>query len=300
MSTTPVVSVVIAWVNSLDLLVPGLRALLYGQTHAPLEVLVVTRRDAADQARLREMFPQVGLVAASPHATIPALRATGLSQARGEVVAVTEDHCVPGPDWIERIEAWLQSGVAVVGGPVENGRYRRWQDWAAFLTEYAGAVTPASSEASAILPPGNNVAYRREVVAGLIATLEQGRWESFYQEKLQAAGARIAFDPQLAIVHQRPFDVGYFLRQRFYFSRAFAAMRLQSMPASARLTYGLGSLLLPPLLLARGLRSLGRKQRLVGHYLACLPLIGMYVSVGALGEMSGYFLGGGDSLERVE
>lgn len=294
------VSVVIAWVNPLEWLVPGLRALLQGQTRPPLEVIVVTRHAETQRARLCDLFPRVTLVVAPPHTSIPALRALGLRRAQGNMVAVTEDHCVPGPEWIERIEGWATSGAAAVGGPVENGRYRRWRDWAAFLTEYAAAMPPATSQPSATLPPGNNIAYRREHLAGLIATLEEGRWESFYHHRLQAAGAQVVFDPQLVIVHQRPFGCRYFMCQRFHFSRSFAAMRVQSLPSSARLAYGLGSLGLPPLLLWRVGHALWARPRLVHLFLLCLPLIGMYVSVGALGEMTGYILGGADSLERVE
>jgi hypothetical protein len=77
-------------------------------------------------------------------------------------------------------------------------------------------------------------------------------------------------------------------------------MRNQFLSPGGRLKYGLGSLALPPLLLARGLITLIRKRRLVGKYLASLPMIVIYLTAGAAGEMVGYFLGAGDSLERIE
>jgi hypothetical protein len=226
------------------------------------------------------------------------LRSLGIRRATGSVVVMTEDHCVPGHDWLRLIETWMERGVTLVGGPVENGSYQRWCDWAAFLTEYAGAVRPTQGQISTAPPPGNNVAYRRDCLPGLLTVLDRGQWELFYHASVEPQA--IVFDPALVVYHQRPFDVGYFIRQRFHFARSFAAMRRQSFTWRNRLTYGVGSVLLPPWLLWRDAVTLWRKQRLLGRYLLCLPLISLYVTVGAIGEMIGYFSGGGDSLEHVE
>ncbi len=296
---TPV-SVVIAWVNSFELLQPGLDALQNQSGRAPAEVIVVTRRGEDDQSRLRRAYPSVIVLPAPPGTSIPALRSLGIKHARGAAaVAVTEDHCVPCGDWISRIEQGIASGCAVIGGPVENAWTRRQRDWAAFLTEYAGAIRGGVAETVSQLP-GNNVAYHRDLTAGLCATLDRGQWESFFHRQLAAGGVRFAFDPEMVVHHRRPFGFGYFVSQRYHFSRSFAAMRNQSLTVAGRLVYAMGSALLPPLLVVRGFQTLRGKQRFVGRYVACLPLIGIYVTVGAIGEMVGYALGGGNSLERVE
>ncbi|CAG0945480.1 hypothetical protein ANRL1_02372 [Anaerolineae bacterium] len=296
--STPTISVVIAWVNPLDLLTPGLQAL----TRQPVqEIIVATRHNAKEQARLRALFPQITVLPAAPNTPITALRSLAIKHARSDVVAVTEDHCVPDENWIATIaHAQSRTDCDVVGGPVENALTTRWRDWAAFLTEYAGAIRSATGNESNHALPGNNVAYKRALLDGLCATLERGLWESFYHPQLIARGAHFKYDPRMIVYHRRPFDFTYFVFQRFQFSRSFAAMRLQSLTAFGRIKYGVGAVLLPPLLFLRGLMTLRRKQRFVGRYLACAPLIGAYVTVGALGEMLGYFLGGGDSLEKIE
>jgi hypothetical protein len=297
-SSEPSLSVVIAWVNPLRLIEPVIEA-LQRQTAPPEEIIVATRHPASLQEKLRSLCPDVVLEGAPPGASIPELRSIGVSRARGSIVAVTEDHCVAPPDWAARIRSRISGGCDVVGGPVENACTSRIRDWAAFLTEYAGVVRPNRDGIVNGLP-GNNVAYRRELVPGLLEVLERGLWESFYHDRLAREGLRLTFDPALVINHQRTFDFWYFITQRYYFCRSFAGMRCVSFRAADRLKYGIGSALLPPLLLLRNLGHLLQRRRLVGRYLFCSPLIGVYMTAGAVGEMIGYFLGGGDSIRKVE
>ncbi len=292
------ISIVIAWVNSFELLVPVLDA-LQGQETAADEIIVATRHDVATQERLRRAYQEVTLLAAPARTTIPTLRSMGLKSARGAIVAVTEDHCVPSNDWVATIARRVRAGCVVVGGPVENAWTERLRDWAAFLADYAAFIGPANDGPVRQLP-SNNVAYRREVVPGLCATLDRGLWESFYYDQLAVRGVSLMCAPEMLVHHRRPFDFWYFVAQRYHYSRSFAGMRCQFLTRLGQLKHALGSVLLPPWLLMRGLRILAAKHRLVGRYLCCLPLITMYVSAGAVGEMVGYIAGGGLSLEKVE
>jgi hypothetical protein len=296
------ISVVIAWVNPLELLVPGLAALANQHGEGPAEIIIVTRHPEAEQRKLCDLYPQIILVPAPPHTTIPELRSIGIRRSRGAIVAVTEDHCVPGKDWIAKIQrSFSDNDCDVVGGPIENAYIYRRRDWAAFLVEYAWALRSSGNVPQAHPSlPGNNVAYRRHVTDGLCRTLDRGLWESFYHEELVESGAHLKYEPEMLVYHRRPFDFGYFVKQRYHFSRSFAAMRLQHLTGVGRIKYGLGSLILPPLLVLRGYRTLSQKRRYVNLYLACLPLIAIYVTSGAFGEMLGYLLGGGDSLAEVE
>jgi Glycosyl transferase family 2 len=295
------ISVVIAWVNSLDLLIPGLEALLWKQTRDPDEVIIATRHDKEMQSHLRRLYPSVILLSAHSNTPITALRSLGIRRACGTVIVVTEDHCVPSSDWVLIVEKqMMHPDCRIVGGPVENGSTTRLRDWAAFLTEYADFVPSSAGGFISPRVPGNNVAYRRELCDELCAILERGLWESFYHQRLVKYGIHIAFDHKMLIHHSRSFDFWYFVEQRYHFCRSFAAMRCDSFTVLDRIKYGAGSLVLPPVLVVRGFMTLMRKRRLIGRFIFCLPLIWIYMSVGALGEMMGYFLGGGNSLARVE
>jgi hypothetical protein len=304
-STTPTdqpsVSVIIAWVNSLDLLLPGLDAVMPQLTPETGEIIIATRHGEALRRQLHAHFPDAILLPAAPSTPITTLRSMGLKRARGAILVVTEDHCTPGPHWIAVFRQTMADGhCMMVGGPVDHATPARWRDWAAFLTDYAGAVPPAAGSQDVPRVPGNNIAYRRELRDDLCHVLDQGVWESFYQDRLAARGVPVCYVPELVIYHRRPFGIRYFLAQRFHFCRAYAAMRLQSLTRWGRMKYAVGSLLLPPLLLLRGFWTLHRRRRYARRYLACLPLIALYVIAGAAGEMQGYLFGGHDSLRKIE
>ena len=67
-----------------------------------------------------------------------------------------------------------------------------------------------------------------------------------------------------------------------------------------RLIYGFGSLALPALLTARVVRTVLRKRRHLGRFVLAAPLVVLFLTVGACGEMIGYLFGAGASLEKVE
>ena len=67
-----------------------------------------------------------------------------------------------------------------------------------------------------------------------------------------------------------------------------------------RVIYGLGSMVLPVLLTARVTRKVMSKRRNVGRFLVVSPLVAIFLTVGAIGEMAGYLIGPGGSLDKVE
>ena len=119
-SETCTISVVIAWVNPLELLLPCLESLERQTGRRADEVIVVTRWDESEQHRLLCSYPAIDVLSASANTPITSLRSIGIKRASGDVIAVTEDHCVPCGDWISTIELQMKRGCAVVGGPVEN------------------------------------------------------------------------------------------------------------------------------------------------------------------------------------
>jgi hypothetical protein len=295
------ISLIIAWVNPLDLLLPCLSEFKKQSSEGSEEIIVVTRHDEKSQQELRTSFPDITLLAAPPGTSIPKLRAMGLKQASGEYLVITEDHCMPFEDWLAVLREQINQGEnRIIGGPVENGLTMRKRDQAAFLTEYAFAILPASSTGKSQPLAGNNIAYPASVRERLVETLENGCWESFIYPELEKDGYPFIFEPWMILFHHRPFNFWYFSKQRWVFSRSYAGMRNQKLKISGRLKYGLGSLILPPLLYLRGLMTLRKKGRYFFSYLLLSPLIFSYFIFGALGEMFGYFFGPRKSLAAVE
>ena len=115
------------------LLDPCLAALLPQCAEHGAELVVAHAGALGD---LESAYPAVRFVSAAPGTQLPALRAAGMAATDGDVVVLTEDHCVAAPDWLGLIVAAQRSGVDVVGGPMENARPQRSLDWAAYLAEY--------------------------------------------------------------------------------------------------------------------------------------------------------------------
>ena len=95
-----------------------------------------------------------------PGASVFELRARGAESARGEIVALTEDHCVVGSDWCARIlEAFERNPEALAAtGPVLNGATDRLIDWANFLHTFGAFFPPVNGAQRDRCPPAANVA----------------------------------------------------------------------------------------------------------------------------------------------
>ena len=289
---SPRLSVVIASVNGLACILECLEKLEAQTVRGELEILVLDRRTDGTAETIARRFPRVVLRAGLHNRSIPDLRWEGMRAAQGEWIAVIEDHCLVPADWAEKILSFADSPYGVVGGPVENGARSRLLDWAYFLAEYGPCMPPlAEGETDGV--PGNNAAYRRDVLP-----LQDDKWahvwESFLQKDLRRKGVRIFLSQALLIYHKKSFRLAEMLSQRFLYSRSYAAMRGRS------LLRALLSLALPPLLLLRITRCLLSKRRNFQEFLLGLPVIALFVLAWAWGEIIGYLAGGGDSLRRVE
>jgi len=296
--TAPALSVVLASVNGWSMLGPTLRSLDAQPERPKMEVIVVEAVGGATRARLRAHQPPVAIIAVDTKKTIPALRHLGVILARGDLVAILEDHGEVAPDWAADLLEAHEGPWGAVGGTVENGR-DGLVNWAAFFCEYTAYMGPVAEGESADLP-GNNIAYKRPHLLRHAHELEQGRWESWINDKLRADGVPIASTNKAVVRHIKPFRLGHFLIQRFHFARSYAGMRRVDQAVPRRLIYGLGSLALPVVLTLRVTKTALAKRRHLDKFVACLPLIALFYTIGAAGEMIGYLIGPGDSLSRVE
>jgi hypothetical protein len=294
----PALSVVIASVNGWTLLEPTLRAIDALPERPRIEVIVVEAVGGSTRRTLLEHRPPVEVIAVDEKRTIPALRYLGVTRAKGDLIAILEDHGEVASDWASALLEAHKGPWGAVGGVVENGR-DGLVNWAAFFCEYTPYMGPVVEGESTDLP-GNNIAYKRPHLLRHAQELEAGRWESWINDKIRLDGVPIASTNRAVVRHIKPFALGHFLVQRFHFARSYAGMRRADQSIAKRLIYGFGSLALPGLLTLRVTRTALLKKRHLGRFVATLPLIGLFFTVGAAGEMIGYLIGPGDSLNRVE
>lgn len=291
----PDLSVVVPSVSGWDDLRDCLAA-LDAQRGARVEAVVVDRLGEAVRSAVRREHPSARLVEAPADAAIPVMRRLGIAAARAAVVGVIEDHVLVPPDWATRMLEAQRSGAEVVGGAVANGATTGLADWPAFLCEYSRCVAPPAGRADSL--PGNNVTYRRTLLDRFAGVIAEDRWEDHLHRALVEAGVELLSRPDIVVSHRQHTSVGRYARQRWLYSRTFAAQRAAAAGALRRLVLGVAALALPPLLLGRIVRDVWR-TRYRGRLLASLPLIACFTVVWGAGEAAGAWFGPGDAPAKV-
>lgn len=297
---TPALSVVVASVNGQPMLSACVDALLRQETDESFEI-VVADRCGGDVARwLREHpDPRVRTLEAPADASIPRLRALAFAASHADLVAILEDHCNVVPGWVDVLLTAHRNGYAAIGGVVENGARERAVDWAVFFCEYARFMPPVTG---GVVPEitGNNSAYHRPTLEAHGIEWDREVWEGFLHGELKLAGVEFFCAPDLLVWHDKEFGVGYFLGQRYHYSRSFAGERLRDAPAWKRVGYAFATAALPPLLAWRLVRTVVNKGGRTRELLRSLPFLPPFLAAWALGEAVGALFGPGRSLERVE
>lgn len=294
----PRISVVIASLVGPPFIDECLMSLEAQAREAGAEVIVVACGDTAYAQRIARSFPWVRVIHRSERETVPDLRRLGVLEASGEIIAIIEEHCLAAPDWLRAAaDAYGSGKYGVVGGPVVDNAYKRLRDWVVYFCEYNGYLPPWQDGETYNLGSAN-IAYSRDLLLRYDALLRGGYWEAGLHPQLLADGVKFRSAPGMVVHHRGPFDYGYYLQQRYWFSRAFAGAR--KLPASRKLAYFALSPLVPFLLLARMAQRVLRQRCRVEKFAQALPLLIPVVMVYVAGEFVGYLSGPGDALLKVE
>src|SRR5262249_130732 len=148
-----------------------------------------------------------------------------------------------------------------------------------YFCEYAPYMRPVVEGETADLP-GNNIAYKRPHLLRHARLLDQGKWESWVNDRLRADGIPIASTNAMVVHHIKRFRLVYFPAQRFHFGRSYAGRRRAEQSWPRRLAFGAGSIALPLVLFARVARTVLRKRCHLGRFAAVSPLVAIFLTVG--------------------
>lgn len=297
---SPRVSVVIASLVGAPFIDECLGSLERQAASLGAEVIVVASGSPEYAERIARKFPWVRVIHRAERETVPDLRKRGVEEASGEVIAIIEEHCLAAPDWLARaLDAHAGGDFGVVGGPVMDHVYTRLRDWVVYFIEYNNSLPPWHDGEQHDLN-GANIAYTRAVLLKYREFLSGGYWEAALHPRLMAGGVKFRAAGEMLVYHCGPFDYGYYLRQRYWFSRAYAGARAQHLPASRKIAYLLAAPFVPFLLLARmAARVLARRCR-VKKFALSIPLLIPALFAYVAGECVGYLAGPGEALSKVE
>jgi GT2 family glycosyltransferase len=268
----------------------------------PFEVLVPVDAGVPEASTWRRehpgvRFPQVpggGDAAGDPgraHLAYDRRRAAGLAAARAPIVALTEDHARPAPDWCARLAAaHARLPHAVIGGAIDNASDTPLA-WAVYFSDFGRYQSPLP-EGPADYVSDVNVSYKRAALEAVGAAWRDAYHETAVHGALRARGETLWLCPD-AVVHQErgALRLAPVLRERFAWGRLYAGKRAHEVDAARRALLALGSPLLAPLLLARQVRTAWRRGRERGAFARALPWLALLLLVWSAGECVGYWTG---------
>jgi glycosyltransferase involved in cell wall biosynthesis len=234
------VSVVIATYNRARLL-PGILGVLASQeAHPPLQwEIVVVDNNSSDSTRdVVASFSRTTTIpvryAFEARQGLSSARNRGVQEARGAILAFTDDDVLPAPDWIVQVVAAIDRwGAHGVGGRI----LPRWEasppSWITGNWRLLRRLSIMDFDQSRLLALplqrnpqvwGANMAFRREVFdrvggfdprLGLIGPKLFRSEESDLIDRALRLGLRIAYDPALTVYHR----IGSDRMQKSYFRR---------------------------------------------------------------------------------
>jgi predicted dehydrogenase/GT2 family glycosyltransferase len=298
----PAFSVVLVAVAGYDIIARTVAALRRQTIASRIELLLMSPNPdgLALPSQLKESFYQVRVIDIGDERRVGAIRARGIREAGAPIVAMSEDHCFPYPDWAQAMLEAHGEGVAVVGPAMVNANPGTPQSWAAMIIAYAPWTTdpeadPGPPQDVAFLP-GHNSSYHRQTVLEVgdaLDTLMSS--EVVLHWRLHAQGRRIVLAPRARGAHVNVTSTRALSYAMFHHARMFGALRAASTGGLRRLIYLATTPLVPPLRLWRS-RSAVRSLTPPGvSRLRVLTTLAPVMVVSALGEALGLARGRGRS-----
>lgn len=218
-----------------------------------------------------------------------------VAAARGEIVALTEDHCTARPGWVAAIlRAHAEyPTAAAVGGAIENAPTGRSPlRWASHLMTQGSHMAPLSNGPAARIANEANISFKRWALRdandhpmGFI-TIHQTR-------ALAERGHLLVNDDRIVVDHHESLSVRETAVIHFDDGRTISGFRRRRMGRGDWLRL-LGSPLLPLYRTARVVRNAATK----GHgrtVLTALPWLVVLEYCHGVGEFIGYLRGAGRS-----
>jgi len=215
------------------------------------------------------------------------LRAIGLNQARGRIVALLEDHGTPSREWIAAMSESHREAAAAVGGAVENG-VNRLLNWAVYYCDFGRYQNPVP-EGPAEFLSDSNVSYKRDALQSVKHLWVDAFHETSVNWELQRGGHILRLNPRMVVYQTRKtLRLLPALYERYVWGRSFAATRAAEVSTTRRVTLAALSFLLPFVLTARIVLLGLRKRRHLDKLFLALPLIFLLEGIWSVGEFIGY------------
>ncbi|MCA1991908.1 MAG: glycosyltransferase [Coleofasciculus sp. S288] len=139
MDYLPLVSIIVPVYNG-ERSLPVLLSALKAQTYPKLEILIVDNNSTDSTAVILQAQPSVRYIREEQPGSYAA-RNAALALAKGEILAFTDDDCIPQPEWVsEGVRSLESSDFQLAGGAIhlrfsDKPRLAEWIDGSMFLNQ---------------------------------------------------------------------------------------------------------------------------------------------------------------------
>ena len=294
----PPLSVTISTIQGWPEIAPNLRTVIDSVKDVGGEV-VVTDGSGNPAPPADEVGPGVVWLR-YPGESVFQLRDRGYKAARGEIVAITEDHVRVPATWARQmLDAHAAHPEATaIGGSVENAATGNVMDWGSFLIVQVNVATPIKSGLAKRLSGAVNVAYKRHAIEQMENYGGLGAMDGLHQRHLAAAGATLVNDDAIRVVHDQSLGFRGTTAIHYNAGRTMSGFKRQHMDA-VQWVRVIGAPVVP---LARYVRTaILLSSRGYGPLVArCTPAMLWLLYSQGVGQFIGYLAGPGDSPGKVQ
>jgi GT2 family glycosyltransferase len=193
-----------------------------------LEVIVVDDAGTADVAAVCRASAgrlRVRLVRHAVRRGPGAARNTGAQAARGDVLAFTDDDCLPDRDWLTALTGDLAHGTAV-GGRTRNGlRHNSFADASQHIVDLVYAHYNRDPSAARFFASNNLAVPRADFLA--IGGFDDAQFpfaaeDRDFCDRWRASGRALRFAPDALVRHAHDLSLNGFVRQHVAYGRGAA------------------------------------------------------------------------------
>ena len=256
----------------------------------PFDVVVVHDPNIPGVAALADHYRDTRFLANEGQRTPLELASAAMGAATGDLILLTEDHCIPGSDWVRVMASAQASGRAVVGGRVEVSPGASATGWAFYFVDFFRYAAPVPHGPSPSLTVCN-ASYRRVHVEAVYDVWRRYFHETAINDALRERFGDLWMEPESEVTMGRHVKLRDAVYERYAFGRLFSCTRIEFVSPGRRLYYALFSPTLPLLLLGRMASKASRSAVLTKAFLRALgPLVLMTFSW-SWGEWLGYVTG---------
>ena len=253
------------------------------------EIIVVYDKRLEDIPLLNRKFPDVMMYTIKNMSTPEELATLGIRKAGGDIIALTEDHCIPEEDWCSNILKAHESPYAAVGGAI-NCVTENKIDWAFAFCDYYRYLTPVPEGKSLYLTVCN-VAYKRRALEKVVRAWGDKFHEVTVNNALLNEGETLWLSQKLMVKQNRKVSFFNALRERYSFGWLFGSTRAVSIDPQLRLLYFVAAPAIPFVLMSRMWKNIVLRRTSFAIFIRAFPAIFSFTIAITFGEFLGNIAG---------